>query len=324
MSTESRQIHLSKIRLSRLLLRPLDATKVSEIAASMKVHGLLQPIRVRPVGDEFEIIFGNHRLAAAKQVNWESILCDIVPADDVQAFEMALSENEARNEFIDAISESKGFQLMKDKGFTETQIGQRISKTQQYVSSRLALLRLPSELQQLVSQGILPTEHAYELSKLQNEKVRAILAELSRRDVRNSLTLQALRDAAKKPLEELAKDPRVEAILMRDPVERIKRVEAWVTTLQYNQSKLKDTTEAEDNRLTRRLDGVGERVSTLEFHGTWRRDHCTHNSCGVCQFWHWNSPITKWNLVQDGDKWRLQVSEHPEYCATCPDYTKKT
>ena len=232
-SEEIQDIPIDSIRPSKFSLRPIDEKVVEELTQSIQAQGLLQPIMVRPVGeDSWELVFGNHRLEACKRLGWKTMPCRVCEMDDAKAFMTVEVENLQKNSFIDPIQEAKGFEMLKREGHSESKIGKGIGKTQQYVSARLGLLRLEPEIQALITSRLVTAEHGYELSKVEDQKKRAILAELSRKDREDSLNLNELREMAKLTVEEFSKDPRVDAILLQDPDEHMRRIEARVMKLE--------------------------------------------------------------------------------------------
>jgi ParB family chromosome partitioning protein len=307
------EIDVDSIRPSKFSLRPIDEKVLEELMQSIKAQGLLQPIMVRPLSeDSWELIFGNHRLEACKRLGWKTIPCRVCEMDDAKSFMTAEVENLQKNNFIDPVQEARGFKMLREEwGLTESKIAKGIGKTQQYVSSRSGLLRLEPEIQALITSRLVSAEHGYELSKLEDSKKRTILAELSRKDREDSLNLNELREMAKLTIEELSKDVRVDAILLRDPAERIRRIEARVIKLE-NEAHL---FEADINLLSF--------VQGLANNGTWKRDHCDHYKGDICGNWLWDQKVAAWEMKEDGGKWRLRVSLNPSYCATCPAYKEK-
>lgn len=231
-SPELQEIPFDAIQLPEVLLRPIDPAKVTELTNSIKAQGLLQPIQVRPIAaGRFEVVFGLHRLRALERLGGKSVKCEVRELSDHQASLARLAENLARNQRVDAISEAKLFRQLLNEGMKEKGIADAIGISQQRVSSRVSLLRLEPEIQTMITSELLSPEHGYELSKLENAKTRYILAELSRKDGQGPLTLMQLREMAKETLEDLSKDERVELILMRDPMERVKRIERKLSNL---------------------------------------------------------------------------------------------
>jgi len=318
------EVPIERIKPPKFSLRASDNSKVDELAQSIKTQGLLQPITVTPITDGFEIIFGQHRFEACKKLGLKTVSCQVKTATDTEACLMAEAENLQRNEYVDPTKEAYGFSLLLRAGMTQEEIGQRIGRSQQYVSSRLQLLGLELDTLHLISERIISPEHGLELSKIQDPRKRRVLATLSRKDRDGSLNLHQLREAAKKTLEELAVDSYVEWLIVReDPAWGVWRLNSRVWKLEKQHNGLKAEVQTGNEVSTRRVDNLGNSVSLLANPGFWKRDHCAHNSGGVCQKWSWTKPIANWVMVQVGGTWRLNVSEHPEYCATCPNYAKK-
>ena len=241
-------IPLSQIRLNLPPLRPLDAATVTLIADSMQQQGQLSPILVRPVGDEYELVYGTHRFAAARQLNWSTIMCEVRSMTDDLAFFAAWSENTARNEFVDSIAEGREFDRLTKHGYTQAAIARVINRPQQYVSGRISLLRLESEIQAQITSGLVPAEHGIELSRL-DARTSRILAQLSRRDNQNPLRLEELRTLSRQPWEQLANDPRVQPLLANDPIEQIRRLRALVEQQQTTIQQQGTTIQEQANRI---------------------------------------------------------------------------
>jgi ParB-like chromosome segregation protein Spo0J len=87
----------------------------------------------------------------------------------------ALSENMARNEFIDPIAEGRTYDALTHQGYTQAVIAREISRTQQYVSGRISLLRLDPEIQALITSGRVSAEHGIELSRLDARTGRVLM-----------------------------------------------------------------------------------------------------------------------------------------------------
>jgi ParB/RepB/Spo0J family partition protein len=286
----------------------------------MKAQGLLEPLKVRVAGDDYEVVYGNHRLQAGKKLGWKSISCIVVDMDDKRASLEALVENIQRNEFVDPIAEAKVLRmLIEEKGWSQEKVGSQVGKSQQYVSSRLSLLDLEPELQGMVTSRLVSPEHGYELSRVEDSKKRKILAHLSVKTLENPLTLKGLRGMIKQPLEALSKDPRVDAILLQDPVERMRRMEARMANIERLQVDLKgQLIQAQDD-----LSSCVHKLTLLEANGASKRDGCAHYGGDACEYWSWKREVAGWLMKQDGGRWRLRVSHHPQFCATCPAYRRK-
>lgn len=95
--------------------------------------------------------------------------------------------------------------MARKDGIPDRETARRIGKTQQYVSARIGLLRLPPTILQLVTSQLVNPEHGYELSKIEDPRKRALLADLCRKDREHLLTLRQLREMRKLSLEELSR-----------------------------------------------------------------------------------------------------------------------
>src|ERR671911_1115608 len=137
---------------------------IDELSRSIKKHGLLQPIIVRPINRGFEIVAGHRRFQACKLLRWKTIPAMVKDASDKDAFEIQLVENIQRKT-LDPIEEAHAFKLyVRDYGWGGvTYLAETIMKSEQYVSSRIQLLKLPQNVIDKVKSGELKVSHAFEL-----------------------------------------------------------------------------------------------------------------------------------------------------------------
>lgn len=120
-----------------------DEAKQKELVESIKQHGLLQPILVRPIGDKFQIVHGERRYRACKVLGLEKIRAEVKELSDRQVLEIQLVENLQRED-LNPIEEAETFQRMiSECGYKHEEIAQRIGKSREYVTKRLRLLDLP-------------------------------------------------------------------------------------------------------------------------------------------------------------------------------------
>jgi ParB family transcriptional regulator, chromosome partitioning protein len=137
---------------------------IRELSLSIKSHGLLQPIIVRPVDRGFEIVAGHRRFYACKLLLWRAIPSYVKELSDIEAFEIQLVENIQRKT-LNAVEEARAFEMyVTDHGWGGvTKLSNAIMKSEQYVSSRLQLLKLPKAILERVISGQLKVSHALEL-----------------------------------------------------------------------------------------------------------------------------------------------------------------
>jgi len=138
-----------------------DQAELEELASTIRVYGLIQPIAVRPVGRRFEIVAGERRWRAAKLAGLREVLVVVRRLSDRQAREIAITENLQRKD-LSSIEEARALAalLEGDDAPTQEQLGRRLGRSQSYVANRLRLLRLPKSIQSLIADGTLPATHA--------------------------------------------------------------------------------------------------------------------------------------------------------------------
>lgn len=145
---------MNEIRLDQIQVNPFqprihfDRTALEELADSIKVQGIIQPITVRKLSDsEYQLISGERRFQASKLAGLETIPAYIRTADDQQMLEMALIENIQR-ENLDAIEIALSYQrLLEECDLKQEQLGERVGKNRTTVNNYLRLLKLPPAIQ---------------------------------------------------------------------------------------------------------------------------------------------------------------------------------
>jgi ParB family chromosome partitioning protein len=149
--------------------------KIAELENSIKKDGLLQPILVRPIGSEYEIVAGERRWQACKRLEWNTIPVKIIIANDIQAQEIALVENLQRDN-LNAIEEAKGYQrLIELSGCMQKELADAVSKKPTTISNALRLLDLPEEVQDLMFDGLLSSGHGRAILSVPDEEARVRL-----------------------------------------------------------------------------------------------------------------------------------------------------
>ncbi|MDO4962947.1 MAG: ParB/RepB/Spo0J family partition protein [bacterium] len=142
---------------------------LSDLADSIKEHGVFQPIIVKKSIKGYEIIAGERRVRASKLANVSKIPAIIRNLNDEQMMEIALLENLQR-ENLSAIEEAVAYKTMIDKlMLTQDELAKKVGKSRSHVTNILGLLRLPKEVQNMVANNQLSMGHARVLSKLDND-----------------------------------------------------------------------------------------------------------------------------------------------------------
>ena len=141
--------------------RMFDEVALSELADSIRIKGVLQPILVRPVGENrYEIVAGERRWRATQMAGLHEIPVVIRSFSDIDGFEAAIIENVQRTD-LNPIEESQGYQrLISDFGHTQEMVASVTGKARSHVANLLRLLDLPEDVQTLVKMGLLSLGHA--------------------------------------------------------------------------------------------------------------------------------------------------------------------
>ncbi len=150
--------------------------KLSELAGSIKEHGIVQPVVVRPLDDgKYELIAGERRWRACQSLGMNKIPAVIRNYGDLEAAAVALIENVQR-ENLNPLEEARAYKiLMEDFGLTQEDVSRRVGKSRPFVGNMVRLLSLPGEIQQMVLENQLSAGHARAILGI-SEKNRQISA----------------------------------------------------------------------------------------------------------------------------------------------------
>ena len=165
---------------------------LDELAASIREHGVLQPILVRPIGpNTYQLIAGERRWRASKLAGLATIPALIEEIDDDTALEISIIENLQRED-ISPLDEAAMYdRMVTEHGYSIRKLAEKLGKDKGYVENRLRLADAPDEVRELVSLRKDTLSHAYELMKVQDAKKRRRLAD---QVAAGELTLIKLRD----------------------------------------------------------------------------------------------------------------------------------
>ncbi len=188
------QIEMKIIRNSSFAVRD-KFQRFSEddesLVNSIREHGLIQPILIRPVSQGFEIVAGHRRYQACKSLRWRFIPCKIREMTDKQAFEIQLTENIQRKS-MDPIEEAEAFRrYVIDFGWGGvSDLAKKIGKSEEYVSHRIQILKLPEEIKNKISSRMLNVSKAIEISTIPIEKQSQIVGEI----IENNISVKRIRE----------------------------------------------------------------------------------------------------------------------------------
>ncbi len=188
------QIEMKLIRPSSFAVRDKFQKYCEDdesLIISIREHGLIQPILIRPLSHGFEIVAGHRRYQACKSLRWRFIPCKIREMTNKQAFEIQLSENIQRKS-MDPIEEAEAFRrYVIDFGWGGmSDLAKKIGKSEEYVSHRIQLLKLSEEIQKKITSNMLNVSKAIEISTIPIEKQSQIVGEI----IENNLSVKRIRE----------------------------------------------------------------------------------------------------------------------------------
>lgn len=155
-----------------------DDEKIEELARTIHIHGVIQPIVVREYDqDKFEIIAGERRWRAMKKLEWEEVPAIIKNLSDSETASVALIENLQREE-LSPIEEATAYgKLLEIHSLTQEALAQRLGKGQSTVANKLRLLKLPQDVQDALLNKLITERHARSLIPLKNPLLQVQLLE---------------------------------------------------------------------------------------------------------------------------------------------------
>ncbi|MCX7825610.1 MAG: ParB/RepB/Spo0J family partition protein [Verrucomicrobiae bacterium] len=179
------QIELANIRANPFQPRTkFEQQALEELIASIRERGIVQPLIVRPAADGqgYELIAGERRLRAARELGLATVPALVRKADDRDSLELALIENLQRED-LNPIEEAQGYQqLIQRFGLTQEQVAQQVGKNRATVANSLRLLALPEDVQAWVRDGQLSVGHAKVILGLTIAEEMKLVAERVLRD----------------------------------------------------------------------------------------------------------------------------------------------
>jgi ParB family chromosome partitioning protein len=174
------QIEMKMIRPSEFAVRDQfmkDGVQDETLINSIREHGLLQPILVRPLSHGFEIVAGHRRFHTCRSLRWRFIPCKIREMTDKQAFEIQLTENIQRKS-MDPIEEAEAFRrYVVDFGWGGvSELAKKIGKSEEYVSHRIQLLKLSPDIKEQIIRSKINVSQALELTNIPTERQAEIVS----------------------------------------------------------------------------------------------------------------------------------------------------
>ncbi len=191
--TPEREVEITKIVTNASQPRhDFNEEELQELSASIKLHGILQPLLVRPIdGGKYEIVAGERRYRAAKAAGLKKVPVIVKDLTDKESFELAIIENVQRDD-LNPIEEAEAYQRLVDEfGLTQLEVADRVGKDRVTISNAIRLLKLPREVLALVQDGSLSAGHAKAILAVKEPSVQKNLA---KKVIDENLSVRKLED----------------------------------------------------------------------------------------------------------------------------------
>lgn len=206
-TTASQTLRISEIEPNRSQPRKnFDDETISALADSIKQHGILQPLLVRPYGSGYQIVAGERRWRAARMLGMSEVPVQIKELTDSEAMQIALIENLQR-ENLNPIEEAQGyFELTENFGMTQEEISKTVGRSRSAIANAMRLLSLPEEVRTMLEDGELSVGHAKALLSFDNDYDMIVAA---RKACGGKMTVRALEKMAQnagKPEKEVSNE----------------------------------------------------------------------------------------------------------------------
>ena len=238
-----------------------DEAAIDELARSIKVRGVLQPLLVRPlIGEQsgparFQLIAGERRLRAAKLVGLSAIPAIVQDLEDIDAVELSIIENVQRED-LNAIEEALGYQTLNRKfKMKQAEIAEAVGKSKAAISNSLRLLQLELEVIELLKSGELSAGHGRALLQLSDPELQV---DAARKAASKALSVRALETLVSR-----LNDDEVEAYEEDDEREKARLIR--------QADKVSDLLNNDSVRLSRDSEGRKKIQITFESEAAWRR-----------------------------------------------------
>lgn len=187
-----------------------DERALEELSESIKNYGIIQPITVRKIYDDvYEIVAGERRYKAVKMLKMDTIPAVIIEAKEEDSQAMSLIENLQRED-LDFIEEAMAFErLISEFGLSQTQLAQKLGKSQSAVANKIRILKLPGSVKEKLREGKLTERHGRALLKIEDEEILLdIVEKIIKKDLNVSETEKLVNSIAEDLNEKKKKDRR--------------------------------------------------------------------------------------------------------------------
>ena len=218
-----KNIDINKIQANENQPRTVfNEEKIEELAASIKENGLIQPIVVRKVNGIYQIIAGERRYRACCSLNMKQVPCIIEDYDDKQTQTLAIIENIQRED-LSPLEEAKAYQaLIKEYGYSQTELADIVGKKQSTIANKLRLLKLSDDVLTLLMEEEISSGHARALLGLEDSEKQLEIAEKIAKDHLSVREVEKLVKNINQPAKKTKKKELSNDFLYHDMEEKVK------------------------------------------------------------------------------------------------------
>ncbi len=206
-------VRLSEIEPNRSQPRKnFDESAISALAESIRVHGILQPLLVRPLAfGGYQIVAGERRWRAARMLGLDEVPVIIRDFSDLETAQIALIENLQRED-LNPVEEALGFQKLQDDfGMKQDEISKTVGRSRSAVANSLRLLKLPDEIKELLIDGSITAGHARALLGFSDEAAMITAAQRAAAGLLTVRQLEKMASESEKTVTEKKTPPQMES-----------------------------------------------------------------------------------------------------------------
>ncbi|MDF2921104.1 MAG: ParB/RepB/Spo0J family partition protein [Paenibacillaceae bacterium] len=194
--------------------KTFNEESIQELAASIKEHGVIQPIIVRTVLKGYEIIAGERRFRASQLCGLTTIPAVVRKFSDQQVMEIALIENVQRED-LNAMEQALAYQALIDQfKLTQEELSMKVGKSRSHIANFLRLIQLPEEIKQYVSRGTISMGHARAIAGVKDDAKKKELASIT---IKQQWSVRELEEAIQKLDEQKEKETPKQKNRKKDP-----------------------------------------------------------------------------------------------------------
>ena len=194
-STRDDEVHVELIERNPYQPRKdFDVDSLQELADSIKQHGLLQPLLVRPLDGQYQLIAGERRLLAAKKAGLETVPCRVLDLDDQNMFEVAIEENLKRKD-LNVLEKAQAFQDYLEKfQCKKDELAKKLSLNRSTVTNFLRLLALSEPVKKALRKEAISAGHARALLPLNDKQQQSLCKQIQKESLSVRKTEEAVRN----------------------------------------------------------------------------------------------------------------------------------